>query len=267
MAEELERSSIVAANDSEISWLTNQREHFFNKPSVREFYGKLFEMIRNEIPISSLNGTIIEIGAGAGFSSHFLKDLSYIKTDAIDTGFQDKVVNAESMPYQDNSVDIIFGLDVFHHISMPFLFLNEAQRVLKPGGRLILIEPAITLVSWPIYKFLHPEPMKWRIKVSEKTQFSDSRVMDANNALPSLIFKNNHDGDLLKYGLNMHYRTKLFGLLSMLATGGLNSSFSIPILNKDISKLFQFELRIPKRLANHIFLRTLIVSEKIITKL
>ena len=37
--------------------------------------------------------------------------------------------------------------------------LAEAQRVLEPGGRIIMIEPAITLLSSPFFRLLHPEPV------------------------------------------------------------------------------------------------------------
>ena len=37
------------------------------------------------------------------------------------------------------------------------LFLREAARVLRPGGRLLLMEPYITPVSYVGYKLLHHE--------------------------------------------------------------------------------------------------------------
>ena len=40
--------------------------------------------------------------------------------------------------------------------ALPFA---EAARVLRPGGRVVLVEPAITPVSWPVYNFLHEEPV------------------------------------------------------------------------------------------------------------
>ncbi len=50
-------------------------------------------------------------------------------------------------PLADGSVSNIVLFDVLHHIEFPVLFLDEASRALRPGGRVIFSEPAITPVS------------------------------------------------------------------------------------------------------------------------
>ena len=248
--------------DSGVDWITKQRTIFYKKKSLFVFYKCLFDLLINEIKSVGEKSKIIEIGSGAGFSSNFLHDFDYLKTDAIDTGLQDEIVDAQNLPFEQESLDIIFGVDVFHHIPKPFQFLEEASRTLRRNGKLILIEPAITPFSWPIYKFLHPEPMKWFIRVTKDLEYSDSNVMDANNALPSLIFRNNSTGTLLEYGLALKYETRLFGFFSMLATGGVNNAWSIPMLNRKVPELFNWELKRSKKFGSIFFLRTLIVIEK-----
>jgi len=249
-------------NNSEIDWISKQRLIFEKKRSLFFFYECLFNLLRSEIKSFDAQTKIVEIGTGAGFSTNFLKEFKYLKTDAIDTGIQDALVDAQELPFEDDSLDVIFGIDVFHHISKPFQFLEEASRCLKQDGRLILIEPAITPFSWPVYKFLHPEPMKWRVAVTKDFQFSGSNVMDANNALPSLIFKNNSKGSLENFELRLKYETRLFGFISMLATGGINNSWSIPLLNRYINNLFNWELKRSRKFGNTFFLRSMIVIEK-----
>jgi SAM-dependent methyltransferase len=249
-------------NISEIDWISKQRLIFEKKKSLFFFYECLFNLLRSEIKNFDAQTKIVEIGTGAGFSTNFLKEFKYLKTDAIDTGIQDALVDAQDLPFDDDSLDVIFGIDVFHHISRPFQFLEEVSRCLKQDGRLILIEPAITPFSWPVYKFLHPEPMKWRVAVTKDFQFSGSNVMDANNALPSLIFKNNSEGSLESFELRLKYETRLFGFISMLATGGINNSWSIPVLNRYIKNLFNWELRRSRKFGNTFFLRSMIVIEK-----
>ena len=39
---------------------------------------------------------------------------------------------------EDNAADIVFAIDMFHHISDTVAFLRELYRILKPGGLLIL---------------------------------------------------------------------------------------------------------------------------------
>lgn len=44
-------------------------------------------------------------------------------------------------PYADSSFDIVIGTQLFEHIHSPYLFLFECNRVLKPGGLLVLEWP------------------------------------------------------------------------------------------------------------------------------
>lgn len=248
--------------DLELDWIKKQRSILEEKKSLFLFYERLFKLLVLEIKKTKSLANVIEIGTGAAFSSNFLGDIKYLKTDAIDTGLQEKIVDARDLPFGDESLDVIFGVDVFHHISKPFEFLEEANRTLRQHGRLILIEPAITPFSWPVYKFLHPEPMKWSVSVTREFEYSGSNVMDANNALPSLVFRNNTKGDLKEFGLALKYETRLFGFISMIATGGINNTWSIPVLNRFIPKLFDWELKRSRRFGSTFFLRTLIVIEK-----
>ena len=46
----------------------------------------------------------------------------------------------ESLPLDDGSLDVAIMLLVLHHVAEPSRALSEAQRVLKPGGRLLIID-------------------------------------------------------------------------------------------------------------------------------
>lgn len=45
------------------------------------------------------------------------------------------------LPFPDNSFDVVFSKSVIEHLHCPERYLNENLRVLKPGGRLILMVP------------------------------------------------------------------------------------------------------------------------------
>src|SRR3546814_18467176 len=81
-------------------------------------------------------------------------------------------------------------LDVLHHIERPGVFFAEAARVLRPGGRLVMIEPGITPVSWLFYKLLHPEPVDMSADPLAEVAPDPARdpFADANQALPTLLF-------------------------------------------------------------------------------
>ena len=48
--------------------------------------------------------------------------------------------SAHDMPFPDNSIDLVFGIAILHHLDLD-LVSREIRRVLKPGGRAIFKEP------------------------------------------------------------------------------------------------------------------------------
>src|SRR5688572_6341314 len=50
------------------------------------------------------------------------------------------VASAHDLPFPDNSIDIVFGIAILHHLDLQ-LVSSEVHRVLRPGGRGIFQEP------------------------------------------------------------------------------------------------------------------------------
>jgi ubiquinone/menaquinone biosynthesis C-methylase UbiE len=48
--------------------------------------------------------------------------------------------SAHDLPFPDNSIDVVFGIAILHHLDLD-LVSKEIRRVLKPGGRAIFQEP------------------------------------------------------------------------------------------------------------------------------
>lgn len=46
---------------------------------------------------------------------------------------------AEKLEYPENTFDLIYTVDVIHHVSSPDLYFQEAFRVLKPGGKICTV--------------------------------------------------------------------------------------------------------------------------------
>jgi len=130
---------------------------------------------------------VLELGSGAGFLKDWLPDL--ISSDVFPVEGIDRVVDACDLPFDAESLDAIVMTDVFHHIPDVALFLKEAIRTLRPGGKVCMIEPWRTPWSEWIYTHLHHEPFlpeskKWALDFQE-----DAPLSNANGALPWMVFE------------------------------------------------------------------------------
>jgi ubiquinone/menaquinone biosynthesis C-methylase UbiE len=59
-----------------------------------------------------------------------------------------RVYGGKTLPFPDNSFDLVFSWGVFEHVSYPKITLSEARRVVKPEGR-------IFVVVWPWFHSFH----------------------------------------------------------------------------------------------------------------
>jgi SAM-dependent methyltransferase len=83
---------------------------------------------------------VLEIGGGSRDGNHTYSDLFPNRhTFDIDEQRQpDTVGDAHAMPFADSSYECILCTEVLEHLHSPWLAIAEMQRVLKPGGELIL---------------------------------------------------------------------------------------------------------------------------------
>lgn len=126
----------------------------------------------------------LEIGAGGGF----LKTLypAVITSDILPLPNVDSVFSAEALPFANNELGSIVMLNVFHHIPRPWLFLQEAQRTLAVGGRIVMIEPANSLLGRFIYKRFHHEPFD---EHGAREIKPGNPLSNSNQALPWIYFE------------------------------------------------------------------------------
>lgn len=98
----------------------------------------------------------VEIGCGEGFSTQRIVDFLPSEIELEASEFVDKLVpkaqkrnpqvkviqeSAYDLRRPDESVDVVFLLEVLEHLDYPDKALKEIKRVLKPGGKLILGVP------------------------------------------------------------------------------------------------------------------------------
>lgn len=132
----------------------------------------------------SPDGLRMEIGSGGGFLSKQIPDL--ITVDLRPGVEVDLAASACALPIDSMSVGAIFMLNVLHHLSDVRSFFKEAVRVLRPDGRLMMIEPFVSPFSRWVYRYLHHEPFD-----PDQTDWSiewTGSMSSANCALPWIVF-------------------------------------------------------------------------------
>jgi SAM-dependent methyltransferase len=152
------------------------------KPFLKKLYIDFYRRFEKSVS-DTKNQILVELGSGGGF----IKDIipGVITSDIMELPSVDKVFSVCDMPFEDESVDAFFMIDVLHHIAEPRAFFREALRCLKEGGKIVMIEPANTLWSRFIYKNFHHELFDTKAQWELKTI---GPLSSGNGALPWIIF-------------------------------------------------------------------------------
>ena len=99
-------------------------------------------------------GRVIDIGCGNKPYEKMFKEkiTEYVGCDIIQSDLNkvDVLCMANEIPLPDNSFDTAFSTQTIEHVEDHQGLVNEAYRLIKPGGYFI--------VSGPLYWYLHEEP-------------------------------------------------------------------------------------------------------------
>ncbi len=153
-----------------------------SKPFLGNLYADFYEQFKNAVqqPESKV---LVELGSGGGFIKEVIPNV--ITSDILSGVDVDKVFSATDMPFEDAGVDAFFMFDVLHHIDEPRKFFAEADRCLRPAGRIVMIEPANTLWARFIFKNFHHE---WFDPKGGWELSKTGPLSQANGAIPWMIF-------------------------------------------------------------------------------
>jgi len=210
----------------------------------RELYRDQFKDFSNPTALS-----ILEIGSGTSPLKQFLSNV--VTSDVLDLDYLDLVFDCHEIDkldaIKDNSLDVITLTNVLHHLKSPIAFLNRAASKLKSGGNVIATEPFFSVLSTPIFKYLHHEAIDFRISEPELDHVQGP-LASANIALPWLIFFRNREW-LRRLNDNFdltNFSARPFSALSYMATGGI--SHRLPVPRSLYKTLFPIDLAFSRRL-------------------
>ncbi|MEA1929445.1 MAG: methyltransferase domain-containing protein [Patescibacteria group bacterium] len=157
------------------------REIILRKRFIKKLYLDWYADILAKIDTA---GKVLELGSGGGF----LKDVapSIITSDILPLPNCDMTVNAYRLPFADKELAAIIMIDTLHHMGECHRFFTEAERALRQGGKIIMIEPANTAWSRFVYHSFHHEPFN---ENAAEWNFPSAGPMSmANGALPWIVF-------------------------------------------------------------------------------
>jgi SAM-dependent methyltransferase len=150
----------IGQHDIEIQ---GNRQAWERKPQLRAVYRGFHELIASRLD-RSVMGQIVELGSGMGSIKEIIPDC--VTTDLFPNPWLDRQENAYRLSYADASISNLILFDVWHHLRYPATALSEFRRVIAPGGRVIIFDPAVSLTGRLIYGLFHHEPVGMRQPVT-----------------------------------------------------------------------------------------------------
>jgi SAM-dependent methyltransferase len=162
---------------------TELRRHVISsKPFLKAIYDEWYRILASALP--SGTGDVLELGSGAGHCDCFIPEV--ITSEVFPCKTARIVVDAQQLPFPDASLRAIVFTDVLHHIPEVRQFFAEASRCLRPGGRILMIEPWVTPWSRFVYMRFHHEPF-WP-EAQDWSFPATGPLSGANGALPWIVF-------------------------------------------------------------------------------
>ena len=164
--------------------LHRHREIWQHKPVLRQLYTDWYR----DIAAWLVPGRTVEVGGGTGNLKEYASGVCC--TDVVSLPWLDAVTDAQRLPFQSGSLANLVLFDALHHIENVSLFFDEALRTLKGGGRIIIMDPYISWASWPVYRYLHPEPVDLtQDPLRLTTPHADRQPFDSNQAIATILFE------------------------------------------------------------------------------
>jgi SAM-dependent methyltransferase len=136
--------------------ITKNHELWNRKPILKIAYRDLYRLAAGQL--SNLpDSKIVELGSGMGHIREVIPQC--VTTELFPFPWIDRIENAYQLSFEDESISDLISTDVFHHLKYPGTALTEFHRVLRPGGRVILLEPCMSLLGLIVYGIFHVEPI------------------------------------------------------------------------------------------------------------
>jgi len=212
-----------------------QREILTTKPSLRrvyeQVYAKMLAAPETYVPGATVR---VELGSGGGFLPQL--DPSIVASDIRPIPGLDLVFDAQNAPFRDASIDAVLAMHVIHHIPRIRRFFAELERVLRPCGALVAVEPYWSPMAKLMYKRFHPETFDEQAATWE---FESTDPMSSNQAMSYLLLERDRGTFEREFPGFEAIEVGAFGGPSYLLTGGIWKQRVLP--DSVLAKLWDLE--------------------------
>lgn len=191
------------------------------KPMLRKVFTD-FHNIFDDLDKKFFRGSGIRVEMGAGIAPIRDSYEDVLATDIVDSPGLDFALDAENMHFKNGSVRVLFGQNCFHHFPSPKKFFDEVDRVVEPGGGVILLEP----YHGPFASFLFRRMFKTEGYDKEFPSWDTpiaGPMNGANQALSYIIFERDRkEFESLFPNLQIVHQETCKNYLMYILSGGLN---------------------------------------------
>lgn len=250
----LDKRTPTMAPAADGEWIADHRRVWAQKPSLRMVYTRWFRLLREA---GATGGPTVELGCGSGFFKELYPDV--IATDTVPNPYADRIVDAAELPFANGELANIVLLDVFHHLPAPARFLREVARTLRPGGRLVMLEPWVGWLGRVFYTYVHHEDCDLDVSPADPWASAAKDAMQGNVALPYMYFRPRGYAEKLDLPLRIA-RLEPFSAIPWLLSGGFQPFTLLP---SAIVRPVELADRLVSRLPRLTAVRCLIVVEKL----
>ncbi|HWN08376.1 MAG TPA: class I SAM-dependent methyltransferase [Pyrinomonadaceae bacterium] len=201
---------------------------------IKSFLDRLVRRLK--VDAGTENIRILDVGCGTGANLEMLSEFGEaegvdVSTDALSFCRARGLANvkqgeAERLPFDNESFELVTGLDVVEHLDDDLAGLREMHRVLRPEGRALLFVPA--------FMFL------WGVQ----DDISNHRRRYTMNELRSVVGKAGFEVERATYVNITFFAPILLGRLLMRVTGfrpASENNITIGFLNGVLGKIFGAE--------------------------
>jgi len=221
LLDRLRDDSVRTVDVDDASRLAVHGEILSRKKMLRQVFTEFHHVFHKlDESLLSAEGLRIEVGAGVSPMRDSYPDV--LATDIVRSDYLDRVLDAEQMDLPDDSVRVFYLQNSFHHFPHPDRFFSELERVVKPGGGAIMLEPYYGPFAGFLFKRLFRTEGYDKHALSWETPVSGP-MNGANQAMSYVVFVRDRQVFEEKHPCLKVVRHELAGnYVRYLLSGGLN---------------------------------------------